>query len=48
MSDKKEEMICPICGGVMEIYMFDYNTNPEERTDYKCPECGHRDVKINE
>ena len=46
MKDKKQ-IICPICGGIMEEYIYDYNTNPEERTDYKCSECGHKETKLN-
>lgn len=38
----KKNIECPICGENMERYYFDYNTNEEERIDYKCPNCGHK------
>ena len=38
---------CPICGSDMIKYIYDYNTDSKEKTDYKCPECGHKKTIIN-
>lgn len=44
---KKDNYIkCPICGENMEKYIYDYNTNEDEKIDYKCLNCGHRETKI--
>ena len=45
---KKDEVICPICGEKMEEYSYDYNTDTNEKIDYKCPNCGHRLCKLIE
>ena len=39
---EKKTMECPICGEIMEEYLFDYNSDPYEKINYKCPNCGHR------
>lgn len=44
--NKKEDVICPICGENMEEYNYDYNSDRNEKIDYKCPNCGHRLCKI--
>lgn len=41
-----KEIICPICGDNMEEYFYDYNSDPEEKINYKCPNCGHRECRI--
>ncbi|MEG2354019.1 MAG: hypothetical protein RSB70_05205 [Clostridium sp.] len=42
----KEDLKCPICEDLMEEYIYDYNNTPEEKINYKCPNCGHRDCKL--
>lgn len=45
---KEEKKIeCPICGELMEEYLYDYN-NPEEKINYKCPNCGHRESVLKQ
>ena len=39
---EKKTMECPICGEIMEEYLFDYNSDSDEKINYKCPNCGHR------
>lgn len=41
---KAKHLICPICGEKMNLYLFDYNTNRDERLDYKCDNCGHKET----
>lgn len=43
---KEEKVICPICGEGMEEYYYDYNSDRDEKKDYKCPNCGHRLCKM--
>ena len=38
---------CPVCGEVMLPCTYDYNTDTNEKTDYKCPECGHKKTILN-
>ena len=40
---EQKDIKCSICGETMEEYLYDYNSNPEEKINYKCPECGHRE-----
>ena len=32
----------------MEEYNYDYNSDRNEKIDYKCPNCGHRLVSASE
>lgn len=43
---EKKTIECPICGEIMEEYLYDYNSDPEEKVNYKCPNCGHRICKL--
>lgn len=37
-----KSVLCPVCGFIMDKYIYDYNTDTSDKTDYKCPECGHK------
>ena len=39
--------VVPVCGEVMLPYTYEYNTDTNEKTDYKCPECGHKKTILN-
>ena len=43
---KNNEIKCPICEGSMDKYIYDYNTDEEEKNDYKCQNCGHKETMI--
>ncbi|MGG7176667.1 hypothetical protein ACQPU1_03665 [Clostridium paraputrificum] len=43
-----DNIICPICGDLMEKYLFDYNTNNDEKINFSCPTCGHKLTKLLE
>ncbi|MBS4839404.1 MULTISPECIES: hypothetical protein [Clostridium] len=44
--EKEKSIECPICGEIMDKYIYDYNSDPEEKSNYKCPNCGHRECKL--
>ena len=41
--EEEKKIECPICGEIMEKYLYDYDSSPEEKINYKCPNCGHRE-----
>lgn len=43
---KDSKIKCPVCEEYMDKYIYDYNTNEEEKVDYKCPNCGHKETRI--
>ena len=45
-SKNNEEVICPICGEIMDKYPYAYDNNQYGKLYYKCDVCGHKEVKI--
>lgn len=43
---KDNKIKCPICEEDMDKYIYDYNTNEEEKVDYKCANCGNKETRI--
>lgn len=40
------KIICPICGDIMTEYSYDYNTFSDEKINYTCSNCGHKESRI--
>ena len=45
-SENKNEIICPICGEIMNEYPYAYDNHQYEKLYFKCDVCGHKEVKI--
>lgn len=44
--NKSDQLICPICDGIMKEYDYQYDTLKNVKHNYKCDNCGHKSTKI--
>ena len=45
-NNNSKTLICPICGDIMNEDLYAYDNSKIEKINFKCPICGHKEVKI--